>query len=250
METSRLQHPVLEITIGGTPVDKRPSAFTLITAQGFPSIFSKLRYPQDAIVGKTHDPVTVTLMVPGEQYLLFTGEIFSTGIHGAIRDLSLTDGYKKLCDTLVISAYRKETAKVILQDILEQAGITKTAITCPSVEMARFSTEKIPADACIALLIKALEEHGHHGLRYFFDEENTFRFGTESDTGKNEGAAYEFETGKNILKKGDGWIEVLPLPIRHSQAITVDGTRMLPFRTDLSVTARSSRLILWVKEAA
>jgi hypothetical protein len=246
--SNRLEHPVLEVSIGGSAVDKRPHAFSLITDQGFPSVLAKLSYPQDAASGNTHDPVTVSLTVSDERYLLFTGEIFSVGIHGAFRDLDLTDGYKKLCDTRIINAYRKEMAKVILQDALDQAGIKKTKITCPSVEVARFSTDKITADNSITLLIKALEEHGCTGLRFFFDEEDTFRFGTADDTGKNDGAAFEFETGKNILKKGDGWIEILPLPIRHSQEVTVDGVKLIPFRTDLHVSGIHSRLVLWLKE--
>ena len=251
MQTSnRLEHPALEISIGGAVVEKRPSAFTLITDGGFPSTMARLSYPQDVAVGEKGDPVTVHLAYGDDRSLLFTGEIFSAGQHGAFRDLDLTDGFKKLCDTDTVSAYRKETAKVILQDTLDQAGITKTAITCPSVEIARFSTERIPADACITLLIKALEEHDHTGLRFFFDAEDTFRFGAAADTGKNEGPAFEFETGKNIMKKGDGWIEVLPRPIRHSQEVVIDGVRMAPFRTDMSITGSRSRLVLWVKEAA
>ncbi|GHT56838.1 hypothetical protein AGMMS50268_13270 [Spirochaetia bacterium] len=248
--SNRLEHPVLEIAIGGSAVDKRPHAFSLITDQGLPSVLAKLSYPQDVAAGKAHDPLTVSLTLTDERYLLFTGEIFSVGIHGAFRELDLTDGYKKLCDTRIINAYRKETAKVILQDALDQAGIEKTKITCPSVEIARFSTEKIPADISITLLIKTLEEHGHAGLRFFFDDEDYFRFGTADDTGKNEGITFEFETGKNIFKKGDGWIEVLPLPIRHSQEVTVDGVKLIPFRTDLSVSASRSRLVLWLKETA
>jgi hypothetical protein len=198
--------------------------------------------------GNAGDPVTVRLSFADEQHLLFTGEIYSAGVHGAYRNLALTDGYRKLCDTGIIAAYRKETAAVILQDTLDKAGIGNTAITCPAVEMARFSTENIPADRCIKLLIKALEEHGHKGLRFFFDAEDTFRFGTAEDTGKNEGPVFEFETGKNILKKGEGFIEVLPLPIRHSQTVMVDGTELCACRTDLTVSGKRSRLKLWLRK--
>jgi len=103
---------------------------------------------------------------------------------------------------------------------------------------------------CIKLLIKTLEEHGHIGFRFFFDEKNIFRFGTADDTGKNEGTVYEFETGKNILKKSMGKIEVLPLPIRHSREVTIDGVKLKTSRTYLSVSGSHSRLILWLREAA
>jgi hypothetical protein len=243
-----LEHPILDISIGGGAVERRPSAFSLITDQGLPSVMACLKYPQDVEAGNSGDPVKVNLSIGDEKHLLFTGEIYSAGIHGAFRDLALTDGYKKLCDTSIIAAYRKETAKVILQDTLDKAEISETAITCPAVEVARFSTESIPADICIKLLIKALEEHGHTGLRFFFDAGDVFHFGTVDDTGKNEGPVFKFESGKNILKKGDGFIEVLPLPIRHSQAVTVDGAELIPYRTDLRISGTRSRLVLWLRE--
>jgi hypothetical protein len=156
---------------------------------------------------------------------------------------------KKLCDTAIAAAYRKETAQVILQDTLDAAGIVRTAVTCPAVEIGRFSTEKIPADMHVRHLIKALEEHGHMGLRFFFDAEDVFHFGTAADTGKNEGAVFAFETGKNILKTREGVIEVLPLPIRHSQKVTVDGAELITTRTDLTVAGSRSRLVLWLEAA-
>ena len=246
----RLHHPILNVTIGGSAAGKRPSSFSLVTDGGFPSVMSVLSFPADSGIGKSGDPVQVHLSLNDEEHLLFTGEILSAGVHGTYRDLILTDGYSKLFKTLVVPAYRKETAKVILQDTLDSAGIEKAAITCPEVEIARFSTKKITAHLCIKLLIKTLAEHGYTGFRCFFDKENTFRFGTPDDTGKNEGTVYEFETGKNILKKGNGKIEVLPLPIRHSQEVTVDGVKLIAARTDLSVSGSHSRLILWLREAA
>ena len=125
--------------------------------------------------------------------------------------------------------------------------IGSTAVSCPAVEVARFSTEKVPADKIITLLIKTLEEHGHHGLRFFFDEKNTFRFGTLEDSGKNEGAAFSFETGRNIIKKEDGMIETLPLPVRHSQEVTVDGKKLVTARTELFMSGKRSSLRLWFK---
>jgi len=248
--SNRLEHPVLNVTIDGTVTKKQPSVFSLMTDEGIASVVSFLKFPADSGIGKPGDPVQIHLSLNDEKHLLFTGEVLSAGIHGAYRDLILTDGTSKLFNTQIIAAYRKETAKTILQDTLDSAGIEKTSVTCPDVEIARFSTEKITAFLCIKLLIKTLEEHGHGGLRFFFDAENTFRFGTADDTGKNEGTVYEFETGKNILKKGIGKIEVLPLPIRHSQEVKVDGVKFITSRTDLSVSGSRSRLILWLREAA
>jgi hypothetical protein len=193
--------------------------------------------------------VQVHLLLDGNEHLLFTGEILAAGIHREYRDLILTDGYSKLFTTTVTAAYRKETAGVILRDTLEKAGIDSAAITCPAVEIARFSTEKISAYLCIKLLVKTLNEYGYTGYRFFFDAMNTFRFGTIDDAGKNNGPVYEFEIGKNILKKGIGKIDILPLPIRHSQEVAVDGAKLITSRTELSVSGLRSRLTLWLRAA-
>jgi len=251
MEASnRIEHFVLDVSIGGSAVEQRPSCFTLATDDGFASIEARLQYPQNIEIGNPGDKVTINFFIGNEKHLLFTGEIYKVADCGAYRDLILTDGFKKLCDTFISAAYRKEKAQVILQDALDSAGIDKTSITCPSVEIARFSTEKIPADRIITQLIKALEEHGHAGLRFFFDAENKFHFGTVEDSGKNEGKAFEFVTGKNILKKGNDRIEVLPLPIRHSQKVIVDGKDRMPSRTELRLSGQYSRLTIWLKAVA
>jgi hypothetical protein len=247
---NRLEHPILQVSIGGTPVDKRPSSFRLITDRGFPSAVAHLRYPAESGIGSQGDQVTLSLTYGDQEQLIFTGEVYGAKDHKTYRDLALTDGYKKLCDTKIVAAYRKEMASVILQDSLDAAGISDTAVTCPAVEIARFSTQKIPCDLIIAGLIKALEEHGFYGLKFFFDEKNVFHFGTSQDTGKNDGENFIFETGKNILKKGDGEIEVLPLPIRHTQNVTVDGIPLAAFRTDLYMSAFHSKLILWLEAAS
>ena len=248
MQTSnRLEHPVLMVSLGGSIVEKRPSSFQLITDRGFPSVIAHLRFPADSSIGSKGDSVTVSLFYGNDEYLLFTGEIYDAATHGTYRDLALTDDYKKLCDTGIVAAYREEMASVILQDALDAAGIENTAITCPDVEVARFSTQNIPAEKVITHLIDVLFHHGHEGYRFFFDEKNIFHFGTKDDTGKNDGEVFEFETGKTIFKKGAKRIDVLPLPIRHTQDVLIDGEKHTTFRTDLSISGNRSRLYLWME---
>jgi hypothetical protein len=247
MQISDFEHPVLNIKINGVTIDKRPSSFSLITDEGISSVMSVLVFPADSGVGKSGDHVQIYLSLDEQEHLLFTGNIMTAGIGGAYRNLILSDGFSKLIKTPVVAAYRKETAKAILQDTLESAGIEKIVITCPDVEIARFSTEKISSYLCIKLLIKTLEEHGHTGLKFFFDAEDAFRFGTIENTGKNEGAIYEFETGKNILKKGSRRIEVLPLSIRHSQEVIVDGVKLIVSRTAFNISGSHSRLALFLR---
>jgi hypothetical protein len=249
MADNILQYPVLEIAINGAAVEKRPFCFSLVTDRGVPSVLARLSYASDAAEGNAGDPVTVSLLSGESTMLLFTGEVYDAKVHGAYRDLLLTDGYKKLVDTLFNPAYRKEKAPVIIEDALGTAGIGEKKITVPPVELARFSLVSSPVKLCFDVLIKALEEHGYHGLRYFFDAENVFRFGTLEDTAINEGEAVSLETAKTVIRTGEGWIETLPLPVRHSQEVTIDKIPMKTYRTDLLVSQERSRLRLWVEGA-
>jgi hypothetical protein len=218
-----LQHLVLSVAIGGHVVEKQASSFTLVTDAGLPLVMAKLIYPHTAEIGIRGEEVIVSLIAGDEPVVYFTGTIYKIYEEGNLRVLELTDGYKKLCDTKITPAYRKEQAKMILQDTLDAAGITDTAITCLRVEVGWFSM----------VSINALEEHGIRGLRYFFDEQDRFHFGKKDDTGKHEGTETVFENGKDIITKGEGYIEVMPYPIRHSQSITVDGVAMQTIRTEL-----------------
>jgi hypothetical protein len=245
-----IHRPVIGVSISGTLSEDRPSNFCLSTQAGFHSMTARLLYPADSDVGNTGDNITVSLLSGDKSDLYFSGIIYSANTHGKYRELLLTDGYKKLCETGFTAAYRKEKAASILEDILDAAGISDTLITCPGVELARFSTQSIPARLCIDLLIDALKEHGVEGLTYFFDEKDVFHFGMPEDSGKNEGEVESFETGKNIIRSGSGWIEVLPRPIRHSREITVNGKPLVTVRTDLIVSRLSTRLVLSLREAS
>lgn len=245
--SNNLEHPVLYAAINGTDVP--PASFHLDTDEGIAVTLAQITFPAETEIGKPGDEITVRLSLGDKEHLLFTGSIFIAEVNGAYRSLSLSDSYIKLYNTYTTPAYRKEKAQTILQDTLDAAGIKKTSITCPPVEIARFSTDTIPSCRCIQLLITALEEHGHTGLRYFFDAEDTFHFGTIDDAGKNEGEKYEFVSKQNILKKTNDRIEVLPLPIRHSQTILVDDAERIVTRSNLAISGRHSRLTLWLREA-
>jgi hypothetical protein len=242
-----LQHPIIEVIINGNVVEKSASAFKLATQAGFHSVVSRLLYPADSGIGKAGDAISVSLVTNDKTDLYFTGSIYSANIHNEYRELLLTDDYKKLCGTKFAAAYRKEKAANILEDILGASGISDKSVTCPDIEIARFSTMNIPAKICIELLIHALETHGEENFTYFFDEKNIFHFGLINDTGKNTGR--RFETGKNILHTGPGWIEVLPQPIRHTQGVTIDGKAARTVRTDLLVSRKLSRLTLFAEAA-
>jgi hypothetical protein len=75
-ESNRLQYPILEISIGGEIVDKRPSRFTLTTAQGFPAVMANLVYPADTIMSAIGESVIIWLVGHEDKNILFTGEIY------------------------------------------------------------------------------------------------------------------------------------------------------------------------------
>jgi hypothetical protein len=218
-----------------------------MTDRAVPSVIARLSYPADAEEGEAGDTITVSLSSDKAEHLLFTGVIRDAHTHGAYRDLTLADGCRKIYMTFITPAYRKEKAPIILNDILEAAGITDTKITCPDVTLHRFSTGYESAERIISLLVHALGEFGEKGFRYFFDAENIFHFGKREDSGKNEGEPVNFETGKDIVARGEGWIEILPAPIRHSQEVTIDGVALETARTDLIVSQGISRLTLWLR---
>jgi hypothetical protein len=245
-----LKRQTLEVSIGGSVVDKHAVSFRLQTASGFHSVAARLLYPADSGVGNVGDDITVSLITDNKTDLYFTGKIWSAALQDSKRELLLTDSYQKLCDGEYAAAYRKEKAAAILEDILGAAGISDTLITCPDVELARFSTQTMSCRQLIDLLINALKGHGFAGLNYFFDAKDVFHFGSVSDTGINEGEAYAFESAKNILKTGTLWIETLPAPIRHTQKISVNGREVFTVRTDVTISGKRSRLAMYLGEAS
>jgi hypothetical protein len=245
-----LKRQTLAVSIGGSVVDQHAVSFRLQTASGFHSVVARLLYPADRDVGSVGDDITVSLATDSKTDLYFTGKIYSAALQDSKRELLLTDSYQKLCGSEYAAAYRKEKAAVILEDILGAAGISDTLITCPDVELARFSLQTMSCRRLIDLLIDALTAHGFAGLAYFFDAKDVFHFGTANDTGRNDGEAYAFESAKNILKTGTSWIETLPAPIRHTQKITVNGAEFLTVRTDVAISGKRSRLALYFGEAS
>jgi len=238
----------VDVELNGQQIAKRPLSFRLVTDQWIPTAVCELIYPATVDIGGDGDDIVIALKTPDSSHVLFTGHVYNVKVYGNERRLNLTDGYKNLFDTVVTPAYRKETAAVILSDTLDAAGITDQAITCPDVEIPRFSLPQTRAPQVLSYLIKTLRSFGFSGLRYFFDAENTFRFGTASDSAINPGEPLSLETGRNIIAKYPEKIITLPVAFRHSQEIEVDGVAVTATRTELVLTARRSSLAIRVKE--
>ncbi len=238
----------VDVTLSGQRVAKRPLSFRLVTDQCLPAAICELEYPSSVAFGKDGEEVAVSLKTPEKTAVLFTGQVYDAKVYGNVRKLSLADGYKKLFDTALSTAYRKESAAVILSDILDAAGITDREITCPDVEISRFSHAEKSAVELIVSLMGTLKTFGFSGLRYFFDAENLFRFGTIDDSAVNSGDPLSLETGRTIIEKRPGRILTFPAAFRHSQSLEVDGTSLVATRTELVLSARRSYLAIRVKE--
>jgi hypothetical protein len=246
-----MQNLLLAVSIDGTTIDERPVEFSLWTDKSGHGVIAYLLYPFSMDKGSQGDAVVISLADGENETVLFTGFVSALGkIRGAYRKLYLSDDYEKVYGTFITPLYRKEKVSIMLQDTLDAVGISDTAITCPELELARLSLDRVSAAFFLDLLVKVLEEYGFSDMKWFFDSNNVFHFGTFEDTGKNEGEEVSaLVGGENILRTGidlwGRWLEVLPLPLRHSQKITVDGEEMVTIRTEMLVSARHSRLKVW-----
>ena len=185
MSDDVVQRLLLTVNINGTLVEQRPIEFSLWTDRCGHGVISHLLYPLDMESGARGDVVEVLLAEGEEESLLFSGVVGNEGtVQGNYRKLYLVDGCDKLYDTFVVPAYRKEKVSVMLQDTLEAAGISDRAISCPDVELARLSLDRVTAAFFIELLAKVLEEYSFSDIHWFFDSKNVFRFGTIEDSGQ------------------------------------------------------------------
>lgn len=225
----------LEVSINGSPIPQ-VIRFSLVTDVASPFIQAAMDTLE--VCGKAGDSVIVTL----NDVILFTGEILNVSRIGQYQRHTLTDGGNLLCAASITPAYRKEAASSILSDILDTAGIERKKITVPDVELSRFSSPGISCYTALVRLVETLQEHGYPGLRFFFDADNTFLFGTFADTAKNTDTEYTFSDTTNILAHGKNGIEVFPLPIRHSQVIIINDEKRKTTRTELTCAYPRSRL--------
>ncbi|MBN2536375.1 MAG: hypothetical protein JXB88_26060 [Spirochaetales bacterium] len=242
----KINRPVIRVIINNHVVTDKPHRFILRTDYDLPYVIAELVYPGNISPGNPHDSVVITLIYNTDTYRLFSGYIFKISKQKQKTVLHLSDGFEKLWATVLAVSYRKENARVILNDIIQKAGLTNVQIACPVVEFARFSTLQIPVSEIIRKIIETLKSYGYdYEYRFFFDADNTFRFGTLSDTGINPGERFAFETGVNIIEKGDSRFQTVALPIRHSQEIEVNKKTIIPHRTSLVISRTESRIMIW-----
>ncbi len=227
----------LRISVNGSSMPQAVH-FSLITDSA--TAFTVASLDTLSVYGKAGEQILITL----DDAVLFTGEILNVSRVGQYQRHTLSDGCNRLCVHCILPAYRKESASRILSDILDTAGIDTKVMTVPDVVLSRFSSPRISCYTAIVQLVEALGEYGHTDIRFFFDAENRLRFGTFADTAKNTDDEYSFTSNKNIISHRKHIIETFPLPLRHSQIISINGEKRKTIRTELTYAYKKSRLFI------
>ena len=247
---NKITRPVLQIYINNTIESHKIHKFSISTDVHYPYCTPELELTGEYTGTKQGDVIKITLYLNNKTYTLFTGLIFKITYEYNKTTLHLIDGFLDLCNTRQSLSYRKEKALNILNDILEKAGVAECEITCPDVIFERF-VSSVPANEIIKEIIETLKSYGQdEKYRFFFDTNNVFRFGTLDDTGINPGERFVLKSGVNIITKKGNCITTMPLPIRHSQEIEVDGKSFIPYRTEMIIGSKASRIKIWGQEAA
>jgi hypothetical protein len=92
----------------------------------------------------------------------------------------------------------------------------------------------------VNLLALTIESYGDFGsLEFYFDENNTFRFGKKDEIMKS-GIIYQFQEDTDIHEYLIDGIKTFALPIRHSQTIEINDKVYITRRTILHVEAKNS----------
>lgn len=237
--------PIIAATLGGASAGI--SFFRLFTDRDIPLSLCELRLPGKASKDYAGSTAVVKLGYRGmSTWTAFTGWADRSFFDGRETTLVLRECPTKFTEASVSLSYRKEAASRILSDILDAGEVKTRKLTVPGVTLDRFAVEKASPFEAVQKLIGALGSYDDASeLRFFFDGAGAFRFGTQGDTGKNEGEAVEFDRGAGIIKEGDGVVEVPPAPLRHSQAFKLKGASKSSFRTRLIASPARSRLEVW-----
>jgi hypothetical protein len=234
MNFSGSLHPYLKATISGLS-KPQVHAFRLRTDRDVPLSLCLLVLAGWIDTDLTDATVSVKLgYVGGDEWPLYTGYVETAFPDGSQTACILREGVRKFEFGTVEMSYHKEKADRILADILDAAGIDGRSITCPSVELPRFAVFGVSPLVAVRQLVETLGTfQDMTDTRFFFDAEGKFHFGKTSDTGKNSGPSLTLKTGSGILASQGKRIETVPLPVRHSQAITVESASKTTSGTNL-----------------
>lgn len=156
---------------------------------------------------------------------------------------NLKEGNRKFYNSSFGESYRNEKAKYILQDILDFSKISKTEIECPDVEIERILFNNICPIFAIEQLIKTIYCYSREKvLKFFFDKDNVFRFGSIDDKAVNKNDLFDIKTGNITKRYLSNTILTLPLPVRHSQKVKVEDKEVNVLATAMNISPTNSYL--------
>jgi hypothetical protein len=238
MRFESMLNPYLIAKINGREI--KSIGFTLLTIAGTPFIQSKI-YIEKNTNCSLEDEIEVYLGYTNQsEWKVFTGWIECFYESSNMKVAVLRDGTKKFWVDKILESYRKEKAKNILDDCLALSGVNDKKVTMLDVEFARYLLNNQTNNDICEGIIASLYSHGEDKkLQYFFDQNNTFHFGSIEDTGVNESEKFSFDE-KNILRKLKQGFETFALPVRHSQKITVNNEEKTTTKTLLNIFPKNS----------
>lgn len=245
MAVSNLSSPYLKIEINNR--EYKGNSFFLHTSNRTFYTEAKLKVNKDitCVIG---DAVKIYLGYRGEQEeIIYTGQIGAIQSKPVDNLLYLREWPGTFINKLINDSYSKESAKQILLDLLNEAGITEYNVECITTELNWFVVSNNIIATAILSLIQTINQYtdSENKINYFFDKNGCFRFGTIDDQGINPGSNYSFAEKQNIIQYLSNGVETFALPIRHSQKVIINDEEKITRETKLFISARKSRLELY-----
>lgn len=141
--------------------------------------------------------------------------------------------------------YTNERAKNIITDLLNIINITSYKVTLPDITLdfvAHGTFCKILNEFIEALYLYGVENEIH----YFFDHNNIFRLGTINDVAIHDYSKIFNLDNTFIFHNLENGIQIIPLPIKHSQKVIYNNQEIWTTRTNLVVYPKYSYMeVYW-----
>ena len=243
----RIQSPSLVVNANGKEVEERASEFRLSTDVDIPFSEASITYPKSTYPLHVGDELEVDIAYSAtDSYRLFTGRIVEAYSESGKVVCRLSDGFVDLWNTRITAGYRKEKARIVIEDFLGESGITDYTIDIPDIELPRFSVQNLPASEAIRWVWKSLDSflENNNTYRFYFDQEGLFHF-DDPVAAAVDGETLSFTRGEDVIKSRRQHIEVLPVPVRHSHTIWVDDNPVVVHRTDTVIRRSRSRTFIY-----
>ena len=167
------------------------------------------------------DEVTINLVKDDEINPVFTGFIDNLILFNGELNLVLKEGNTKYFSKKILTNYRKEKAKNILDEILSEIEISEKKIDFEDIELERFNLNLTLPQLALTYLIDTIYHYTAKKIVSFFDQKGKLYFIDEKkyvDSTKE----IEFESGKNIIRGYPNHIETFVSDLRPLNKIKID----------------------------